>query len=141
MALYNWVLPILIGILASYLLMSILYQNPKVKQAFSDLGALIQLQTSRPVYYGVGWIPTSGYPSGGEPIPVITQGAITTDSTFNYYPKTPLNPSAQGGSITAPANTAPENVYDAHKAYYWALSGGYPYPYMMPAIYAPSAVY
>ena len=57
MFLQNWVLPILIGIVAAYLLMSILYNNyPEVRQKFSDLGALIQLQTSRPNYY-VNWVP------------------------------------------------------------------------------------
>jgi len=57
MFLQNWVLPILIGIVAAYLLMSILYNNyPEVRQKFSDLGALIQLQTSRPNYY-VNFVP------------------------------------------------------------------------------------
>ena len=57
MFLQNWVLPILIGIVAAYLLMSILYNNySEVRQKFSDLGALIQLQTSRPNYY-VNFVP------------------------------------------------------------------------------------
>lgn len=57
MVLQNWILPILIGIVATYLLMSILYNNsPRLRQKFSDLGALIQLQTSRPYYYA-NWVP------------------------------------------------------------------------------------
>ena len=57
MVLQNWILPLLIGIVAAYLLLSILYNNsPELRQKFSDLGALIQLQTSKPVYYA-NWIP------------------------------------------------------------------------------------
>ena len=57
MVLQNLILPFLIGIVAAYLLMSILYHNsPTFRQNFSDLGALIQLQTSRPIYYA-NWIP------------------------------------------------------------------------------------
>ena len=57
MVLQNWILPFLIGVVAAYLLMSILYFNsPTFRQNFADLGALIQLQTSRPVYYA-NWIP------------------------------------------------------------------------------------
>jgi len=57
MVLQNWILPFLIGIVSAYLLMSILYYNsPTFRQNFSDLGALIQLQTSRPVYYA-NWVP------------------------------------------------------------------------------------
>lgn len=145
MALSSWVLPVLIGIIATWLLLSILYENPRVKQAFSDLGALIQLQTSRPVYYNIGWVPVDT--SNGAPLPLITQGPITEignpNPVFNYYPKTPLNPiptPAVNASTTANTSTGgnnnlayrnPSNVYDAHKAYYWALSGGYPYPYPM----------
>ena len=56
MVLQNWILPLLIGIVATYLLLSILYNNsPELRQKFSDLGALIQLQTSKPVYYA-NWI-------------------------------------------------------------------------------------
>ena len=57
MVLQNWILPFLIGIVATYLLMSILYNNyPEVRQKFSDLGAIIQIQTSRPAYYA-NWVP------------------------------------------------------------------------------------
>ena len=52
MVLQNFILPLLIGIVATYLLMSMLYNNsPKLRQCFSDLGAFIQLQASRPAYY------------------------------------------------------------------------------------------
>jgi hypothetical protein len=52
MFLQNWFFTVLIGIVATYLLMSILYNNyPEVRQKFSDLGAILQLQTSRPAYY------------------------------------------------------------------------------------------
>ena len=57
MVLQNWIFPFLIGIVAAYLLMSILYNNyPEIRNKFSDLGAITQLQTSRPVYYA-NWIP------------------------------------------------------------------------------------
>ena len=57
MVLQNWILPFLIGIVSAYLLLSILYYNsPELRQKFSDLGALIQLQTSRPYIY-TNWIP------------------------------------------------------------------------------------
>lgn len=57
MVLHDWIFPFLIGVVAAYLLLSILYNNyPEVRQKFSDLGALIQLQTSRPAYYA-NWIP------------------------------------------------------------------------------------
>lgn len=57
MVLQNLILPFLIGVVAAYLLMSVLYHNSLTfRQNFSDLGALIQLQTSRPVYYA-NWIP------------------------------------------------------------------------------------
>ena len=57
MVLQNWILPFLIGVVSAYLLMSILYFNsPTFRQNFSDLGALIQLQTSSPYYY-TNWIP------------------------------------------------------------------------------------
>jgi hypothetical protein len=145
MVLYSWILPILIGVIATWLLLSILYENPRVKQAFSDLGALIQLQTSRPVYYGVGWMPVDT--GNGAPLPLITQGPITEignpNPVFNYYPKTQLNPeptmttttTSSGNNSNNLAYRNPSTAYDAHKAYYWALSGGYPYPYPMPIIY------
>jgi hypothetical protein len=47
----DWILPFLIGIVSAYLLISIVYNNPVLRQKFSDLGAIIQLKTSQPVYY------------------------------------------------------------------------------------------
>ncbi len=44
----DWVLPILIGIVAAIALISILYNNPTVKQAFADIGAMMQLNAGRP---------------------------------------------------------------------------------------------
>lgn len=152
MALTNWILPILIGIVASILLLAILYNDPYIKSKFSDLGALIQLQTSRPVYYNVGWIPSDGYSSSQLP-PPITQGNITTFNSplytgnpvnfpiYNYFPQTPLNPTptnTEAKLATKPTSGTddlafanPNQAYNSHKAYYWALSGGYPYPYPM----------
>lgn len=98
MALQSWVFPILIGIVAAVLLVTILF-NDTYKQKFADLGALIQLQTSRPYYYGLGYVPINY----NAPVPMgANQGQITTvDSplwdgaaypVYNYYPKAPLNP-------------------------------------------------
>jgi hypothetical protein len=150
MALTNWVLPILIGIVASVLLLAILY-NPYIKNKFSDLGALIQLQTSRPVYY----VPLNYY---NQLSPVPEPGYITSTNSplypgnaypvYNYYPQTPLNKnvtvtnsnsnskdklknkSNQNNKNNNAAFVNPDGQYDPHKAYYWALSGGYPYPVM-----------
>jgi len=143
------VLPLLIGIVATIILLNILYE-PYIKQKFADLGALIQLQTSRPVYYPIGWIPVD---NNKTVVPNPSQGHITnTDSplstgsgpVYNYYPQTPLNPTPTNKQVIVNnpnANLAyanPEQVYDAHKAYYWSMSGGYPYPYPYPF---PLAVY
>ena len=156
MALYTWILPILIGIIAAVLLLAILFNN---KQRFADLGALIQLESSRP--YGVinvsSWLPlnyssvvppgaTQGQISGAES-PLWMNGIDGSVSypIYNYYPKAPLNP-AKNATATAISNIAnagitnadnslafanPPQVFDSHKAYYWALSGGYPYPFPM----------
>ena len=74
MAFNNWILPFLIGFIASVLLLSILY-NPYARDKFSDLGALIQLNTSKPVYY------IAATDASDAPI-------------YNYYPQTALNPGA-----------------------------------------------
>ena len=101
MALYNWILPILMGIIAAVLLLAILFQD---KQRFADLGALIQLQTSSPYFYGLNWMPLDY--TTHIPLNVI-QGQITNvdsplwinglDNTvnypvYNYFPKVHLNP-------------------------------------------------
>lgn len=158
MALQGWILPILIGIIAAVLLVAILFND---KQRFADLGALIQLQTSRPYFYGLNWMPidyTTIVPSGA------TQGQISAAQSplwinsfdgavnypvYNYYPKAPLNPTkplAAAPTLVSSASTSssdnglafanPPQVYDSHKAYYWALSGGYPYP--LPVVVMPS---
>jgi len=100
MTLYSWILPILIGIIAAVLLLAILFQD---KQRFSDLGALTQLEASRPYLYGVNWIPL--HYNDNIPIQEI-QGQITkVDSPlwinsvdgvanypiYNYFPKVKLN--------------------------------------------------
>jgi hypothetical protein len=158
MALASWILPILIGFVASVLLFAILYNDPYIKSKFSDLGALIQLETSRPVYYGVGWVPDN---ANNQLPPPVAQGNITTFQSplydgnpvsfpiYNYFPQTPLNPKPTSTSSTTSSTSTtptkpttkastedaafanPNTAFDAHKAYYWALSGGYPYPYPM----------
>ena len=121
MAFNNWILPFLIGFISSVLLLSILY-NPYAKDKFSDLGALIQLNTSKPVYY-------------------IAATDVPDTPIYNYYPQTALNPnkninmntnnkmntSMNNNSMDLAFNNPMQN-YDSHKAFYWALSGGYPYP-------------
>ena len=44
----NWILPILIGVVASYVLLSILYNNPYIKSKFMNLGTNIYLQKVQP---------------------------------------------------------------------------------------------
>ena len=52
MCLTSWILPLFLGVVFAWFLMSILYPEMiGYKQKFSDLGALIQLQTSRPAYF------------------------------------------------------------------------------------------
>jgi len=151
MALNSWILPILIGIIAAVLLLAILFND---KQRFADLGALIQLETSRPYYYGLNWIPIGnntniepgvmqGKISGAQsPLWMNDKDGVVNYPVFNYYPKAALNPVATTAVPTNPnvkisANNEPNDkafanptqVFDPHKAYYWALSGGYPYPF------------
>lgn len=159
MSLQTWILPILIGIIAAILLLAILFND---KQRFADLGALIQLQTSRPYYAGLNWVPldynstlppgaNQGQVSGAES-PLWMNGLDGTVNypVYNYYPKAPLNPTkplATKSIATAAVPTNPHvvvngsdasqalafanppQVFDSHKAHYWALSGGYPYPF------------
>lgn len=47
MVIKNWVLPILIGLVAAIALISILYNNPKVKAYFTDVGVMTQLQSDQ----------------------------------------------------------------------------------------------
>ena len=44
----DWSLPILIGVVASYVLLSILYNNPYIKSKFMNLGTNIYLQKVQP---------------------------------------------------------------------------------------------
>jgi len=99
MILQNWILPLLIGIVAAYLLMSILYNNsPQLRQSFSDLGALIQLQTSGPAYY-VGFVPenqsvyNSVVGTGGEGYK--RPQYVNTDN-LGYLPNPYISPSGTG---------------------------------------------
>ena len=152
MALHTWILPILIGIIAAVLLLAILFND---KQRFADLGALIQLESSRPYYYGLNWMPldyNAAVPPGalqgqisGVQSPLWMNGVNgpVNYPVYNYYPKAPLNPPSVNGVVTTPQSTKassgnanqelafanPPQVFDSHKAYYWALSGGYPYPF------------
>jgi hypothetical protein len=148
MALQTWILPILIGVVAAVLLVAILF-NDTYKQKFSDLGALIQLQTSRP-YYGAAYVPINyDAPVSPNPVqgqispsdsPLWVEGANVPYPIYNFYPKAALNgkpnvsPSSTPTSTQVSADSSlafanPNNAYDSHKSYYWALSGGYPYPY------------
>ena len=93
----GWVIPILIGIVASVLLLAIIYDNPFVMSKFTDLGAIIQLKTSRPAYNLV-WQPIK---NNNYKQPVIKNSNITSvnsplyDGTkypiYNYYPQIQLN--------------------------------------------------
>ena len=139
MPIHTLMLPILIGLISAILLLSILYKDEFIKQTFSDLGALIQLQTSRPYYMGIGLTPLNY----DAPVPRNpTQGQITQGynsgfsyPVYNYYPKTPLHLTS---IIPLPLNpqsppldlafSNPEQIYNSHKTHYWELSGGFPYP-------------
>lgn len=99
MVLQNLILPLLIGIVAAYLLMSILYNNsPQLRQSFNDLGALIQLQTSSPDYY-VGFVPenqsvyNSVIGTGGEGYK--RPQYVNTDN-LGYLPNFYISPSGTG---------------------------------------------
>jgi hypothetical protein len=103
MILTNWILPILIGFVASIVIISILYNNPKVKQAFADIGALIQLQASSipNTYKTPIWIPldtqckmNTNTDTHRQIITTTNSPLYTEDSKgqpiYNYYPKTPI---------------------------------------------------
>lgn len=159
MGLKGWILPTLIGVVAAVLLLTILYNDPYVKSKFSDLGTLIQLETSRPAYYGLGWVPVNN--NYQLPPTPVTENITSVDSplyvndnltypVYNYYPQTQLHSVPTQNTLINKnlsdtqqlkqnqdsAFSNPSKIYDAHKAYYWGLSGGYPYPY--PIIYLPS---
>lgn len=128
MAFKSWILPLIIGIVCVIFLMSILYPEVMQKQQFTDLGAVIQLETSRP-YIGVGYVPNVTYTTPGTDLSV-------PYPVYNYYPQSPLNPPTytEGtGSLSVPINSndnhafinQPSSVKRAHNVAYY---GGYPYP-------------
>lgn len=106
MVLTNLVLPILIGIVAAIALISILYNNPQLKQAFADISAFIQLQdTSIPNKYTTPiWMPLDSTCNLDTNMRMDTNKNILQKITtinsplytdepkgqpiYNYYPKT-----------------------------------------------------
>lgn len=108
MVLTNLVLPILIGVVAAIALISILYNNLQLKQAFADISALIQLQdTSIPNKYTTPiWMPLDSTCKMETNLKMdknknILQKITTINSPlyidehksqpiYNYYPKTPI---------------------------------------------------
>ena len=100
MVLKDLVLPILIGIVAAFVIMSILYNNPNVKNAFADVGALIQLQDSS-MYNTPIWMPLDSNCKMDTTNTTILQKITNTNSPiytddskgkpiYNYYPQTPI---------------------------------------------------
>jgi hypothetical protein len=110
MVVCNWILPVCLGIVSVFILMCILCTNPYVKQKFNDLGALIQLETSRPLYYPVNYPAYPAYPAYPSHLandsydldvqtqnPIVSYTSPTSDllvpyPVYNYYPQNPLNP-------------------------------------------------
>ncbi len=141
MAIKDWLLPIIIGIICTWFLMSIIFPDlMRYKQSFSDLGALTQLVTSRPVYYPAYVIPDTNpnvnYTSPGSDL-------MVPYAVYNYYPQNPLNPTPtntlSGGKLINNDNifvNEPSNDYNAHLATYY---GGYPYPLPL-VIYPPTNI-
>lgn len=140
MAINSWILPILIGVVSVFFLMSILYMNPYMKQKFSDLGAIIQLETSRPVYYpALQWVATDGgYRSTTPPPPpYASYNSPSYDGTlspvYNYFPQTPLNPTATQPAAVQPLVSdlafvnKPNSEYNSHLAAYYGS-----FPYVLP---------
>jgi hypothetical protein len=150
MVLIDWILPLLIGIVAAVLLLSILYNNsPQLRQHFADLGALIQLETSKPVYYGARWIPVDSnvqipntQPTGNitnMDSPFFPQGSVVPP-IYNYYPQTGLNLITDNNNNNNNINSnidsklayKSRNVAYPYDSYYYGFSGGVaPYPVMI----------
>ena len=82
MVMKDWILPILIGFVAAIALISILYNNTRVKQAFSDIGALMQLNSDKPYAIPVDSYDTKKISGGG--------GGDSSNNIYNYYPQTPF---------------------------------------------------
>ena len=142
MVLTDWILPLLIGIVASVLLLSILYNNKALRQKFTDLGALIQLETSRPAYYGLGWVPVNidaKLPPGEPPQKITVVDSPIIDSApfpyYNAYPPTPLeaNIPVIKSNIKDADEMAfnPGLVFHPYDAVYYGMSG-YPPVVMWP---------
>ena len=142
MVLTDWILPVLIGIVASVLLLSILYNNKALRQKFTDLGALIQLETSRPNYYGLGWVPVNVDAQLPAPAPpqkiTVVDSPIVNSSPFpiyNAYPPTPLEATipVMKTNITDADEMAfnPGLVFHPYDAVYYGMSG-YPPTVMWP---------
>ena len=113
MFLQNWVLPLLIGLVSTYLLMSILYNNyPILRQKFSDLGALIQLQTSRPVYY-VDLIPQnqSNYNIDGSNT-TNNSNSLSNNLSIPNNSNIPISPNSSIGSRYANIQYTNSNFLD-----------------------------
>ena len=112
MVLTNWVLPILIGIVAAIALISILYNNPTIKAYFTDIGAVTQLQASnvddyttnlwKPlnatdsinIIYNENQVPDSKKQDNIIKITTINSPLYTEKEgppVYNYYPKTIVN--------------------------------------------------
>lgn len=98
MVLKDWVLPILIGGISAFILISILYNND-ITQPFTNNGALIQLQNSN-VNNSHIWAPLetncnvnitqhnntkNKMTSNDSPIYIDN---TSDEPVFNYYPKT-----------------------------------------------------
>ena len=115
MVMKDWVLPILIGIVAAIALISILYNNPTVKQAFADLGALMQLNASRPQIIPILYQPF-------EDSGALLQLTASHNNSNNYkndykkYPQQNIMPTHYKESfsdIGSLAQLQDSNIYDA----------------------------
>ena len=104
MVLTNWVLPILIGIVAAIALISILYNNPTIKAYFTDMGATTQLQASNLDDYTIRlWkpldsdnqVPSTKKQDNLMKITTINSPLYTDNSkgypVYNYYPEVIVN--------------------------------------------------
>lgn len=143
MALQTWILPLVIGIICTWFLMGIIFPDLiRFKQSFSDLGALTQLATSRPIYYPAYIVSDSNNVTYSSP----NSDLMVSYPVYNYYPQNILNPTPtntlSGGKLNNNNNNnkafvnKPRNNYDSHLLSYY---GGYPYPLPM-VIYPPTNI-
>ena len=99
----DWLLPILIGIVASIALISILYNNPKVKQAFADIGAMMQLNASHPQVMSV------------MPVlqPFDNLGSLMQLETFSVKPQSQYDPITKSFTdMSSPIELQKRDLYD-----------------------------